>query len=126
MPNSPVAVIIEDDVDIRALISAVLSGSGFDVHTATAGLEGIELVREHKPIVTTLDVSMPGIDGHETARQIREFSDTHIIMVTARAEEYDARAGRDAGAHDYLTKPFRPRELRAMVLALVEAQSGVV
>ncbi len=113
------AVIIEDDGDIRALISAVLEGSGFDVATASAGLEGIELVRHRSPDVTTLDVSMPGIDGFETARRIREFSDTRILMITARADEDHIRRGREAGADDYVLKPFRPRELRARVDALL-------
>jgi DNA-binding response OmpR family regulator len=116
-----VAVIIEDDPDIRALISAVLRQSGFEVHTATGGLEGIETVRLQRPLVTTLDVSMPGIDGFETARRIRAFSDTHIMMVTARADEEHARRGREAGADDYITKPFRPRDLRARVEAVIGA-----
>lgn len=121
MSRPNVAVIIEDDVDIRTLISAVLSQSGFEVHAASAGLEGIELVREVDPAVTTLDVSMPGIDGFETARRIRAFSDTRILMVTARADDEHARLGREAGADDYITKPFRPRELRERVLAAVTA-----
>lgn len=121
MSNPRVAVIIEDDADIRTLISAVLSQSGFDVHAASAGLEGIELVREFTPAVTTLDVSMPGIDGFETARRIRAFSDTRILMVTARADDEHARRGREAGADDYITKPFRPRELRARVEAALQA-----
>lgn len=119
MPNEHVAVIIEDDVDIRALIVTVLSGAGFEVHAATAGLEGVELVREHDPIVTTLDVSMPGLDGYDTAALIREFSSTRIIMVTARADEEYARRGRAAGADDYITKPFRPRDLRARIAAAI-------
>jgi DNA-binding response OmpR family regulator len=119
--NPRVAVIIEDDPDIRALISAVLRQSGFEVHTATGGLEGIETVRVQQPLVTTLDVSMPGIDGFETARRIRAFSDTHIMMVTARADEEHARRGREAGADDYITKPFRPRDLRARVEAVIGA-----
>lgn len=119
MPSPRVAVIIEDDADIRSLISAVLQGSGFDVHTAAGGVEGVEQVRTQHPILTTLDVSMPGIDGFETARRIRAFSDTRIVMVTARADEEHARLGREAGADDYLTKPFRPRDLRARVDALL-------
>ncbi|MFJ6652588.1 response regulator transcription factor [Microbacterium sp. NPDC091313] len=114
-----VAVVIEDDADIRALIAAVLDGSGFVVHTATGGLDGIELVRTHTPAITTLDVSMPGIDGFETARRIRTFSDTRILMITARADEEHVRLGRESGADDYVLKPFRPRELRARVDGLL-------
>jgi DNA-binding response OmpR family regulator len=117
--HSNIAVIIEDDVDIRTLISAVLTQTGLEVHAAAAGLEGIELVRRLEPIVTTLDVSMPGIDGFETARRIRAISDTRILMVTARADDEHARRGREAGADDYITKPFRPRELRERVQAAI-------
>src|SRR3546814_20092542 len=102
---------------MRALSSTELCGSGFKGHTASAGLEGIELIREYCPGETTLYGSMPGIDGFETARRIRAFSDTRILMVTARADDDHARRGREAGADDYITKPFRPRELRARVQA---------
>jgi DNA-binding response OmpR family regulator len=69
--------------------------------------------------VTTLDVSLPGIDGFEVARRIRAFSPTYIVMLTARNEEIDTLIGLDAGADDYLTKPFRPRELRARIEAML-------
>ena len=117
--NSGVAVVIEDDADIRALISQVLEQAGFAVHAASSGVEGIELVRGHQPVVTTLDVSMPGIDGFETAKRIREVSDTYIVMLTARADEIDTLQGLQAGADDYVTKPFRPRELRARIEAMM-------
>src|SRR4029453_13354087 len=68
---------------------------------------------------TTLDISLPGIDGFEVARQIRGFSSTYIIMLSARVEEIDTLMGLDAGADDYLTKPFRPRELRARIEAML-------
>lgn len=117
--ESRVAVVIEDEADIRQLLSDVLESAGFDVHAAGTGLDGIELVRRHDPVVTTLDVSMPGIDGFETAKRIRAISSTYIVMLTARSEEIDALQGLDSGADDYVTKPFRPRELRARIEAML-------
>ncbi|WP_439593139.1 response regulator transcription factor [Microbacterium sp.] len=119
MPENRVAVVIEDEADIRQLLSDVLASAGFEVHAASSGLEGIELVREHRPVVTTLDVSMPGIDGFETAKRVRAISSTYIVMLTARSEEIDALQGLEAGADDYVTKPFRPRELRARIEAML-------
>ena len=114
-----VAVVIEDDADIRNLLSAILTQAGFTCHASETGAEGIAAVRAHQPIVTTLDISLPGIDGFEVARQIRAFSTTYIIMLSARDEEIDTLMGLDAGADDYLTKPFRPRELRARIEAML-------
>ncbi|MFC6354644.1 response regulator transcription factor [Luethyella okanaganae] len=114
-----VAVIIEDDVDIRCLLETVLEQAGFDTVSAGNGLDGVEAVRMHDPLVTTLDVSMPGIDGFEAAKRIRAFSSTYIVMLTARSDEIDILQGLDSGADDYVTKPFRPRELRARVEAML-------
>jgi DNA-binding response OmpR family regulator len=114
------AVIVEDDPDIRALLDTVLSQAGFVTHTAATGHEGVEAVRRIDPLVTTLDVSLPDIDGFEVCRRIRAVSDTYVVMLTARTDEVDARAGLDAGADDYQTKPFRPRELRARIEALLQ------
>src|SRR5919112_8841 len=114
-----VAVVIEDDADIRNLLRAILAQAGFTCYTAETGDEGIEAVREHQPILTTLDISLPGIDGFEVARRIRAFSSTYVIMLSARDEEIDTLMGLDAGADDYLTKPFRPRELRARIEAML-------
>lgn len=119
MEQDRIAVVIEDDADIRSLLSDVLEQAGFQVHAASAGLEGVELVRQHEPVVTTLDVSMPGMDGFETARRIRAFSSTYMIMLTARTDEIDTLQGLEAGADDYITKPFRPRELRARIDAML-------
>jgi DNA-binding response OmpR family regulator len=118
MADSPVAVVVEDDVDIRELITQILEQAGYQVFAAGDGIEGVRLVTEHSPQVTTLDVSLPGMDGHETARRIRAFSDTYIVMLTARADEIDTVQGLQAGADDYITKPFRPRELRARIEAM--------
>lgn len=114
-----VAVVIEDDADIRHLLETVLTQGGFQVITAGNGLDGIEAVRRYTPLVTTLDINMPGMDGFETARRLRDFSDTYLIMLTALGEEIDAMQGLDAGADDYILKPFRPRELRARVEAML-------
>ncbi|MFD1507170.1 response regulator transcription factor [Georgenia yuyongxinii] len=113
------AVVVEDDGDIRDLLISVLTQAGFDVHAASTGTAGVELVREHCPIVTTLDVSLPDIDGFEVARRVRGFSGTYIVMLTAHDEEIDTLMGLDAGADDYITKPFRPRELRARIQAML-------
>jgi DNA-binding response OmpR family regulator len=113
------AVVIEDDADVRNLLSAILNEAGFVCIPAATGVEGINAVREHRPILTTLDVSLPGIDGFEVARRIRSFSNTYVIMLSARDEEIDTLMGLDAGADDYLTKPFRPRELRARIEAML-------
>ncbi|WOQ68501.1 response regulator [Microbacterium limosum] len=120
MDHPRVAVVVEDDADIRFLISAVLEQSGFQVVSASSGPEGVDAVRTHAPVITTLDVSMPGFDGHEAARRIRAFSDTYIVMITARAEQIDSLQGIQAGADEYITKPFRPRDLRARIAALLE------
>jgi len=110
-----IAVIIEDDADVRHLLKTVLTQSGFQTILTTNGQDGIDAVRTHNPILTTLDVSMPGMDGFAAAKRIREFSTTYIVMLTALADEIDVVQGLDSGADDYLLKPFRPRELRARI-----------
>ncbi|MBN9195165.1 MAG: response regulator transcription factor [Microbacterium sp.] len=119
MEQARVAVVVEDEEDIRTLLTTVLEQAGFIVHAAANGLEGLDLVRKHDPVVTTLDVNMPGMDGFETAKRIRAVSSTYIVMLTARTEEIDALQGLEAGADDYVAKPFRPRELRARIDAML-------
>ena len=111
--NQWVAVIIEDDPDVRDLIDIVLTQSGFTTVVTENGADGVEAVRRHNPLITTLDVNMPGMDGFAVAKRLREFSSTYLIMITALADEIDVVQGFEAGADDYLVKPFRPRELRA-------------
>ncbi|KAJ8142381.1 hypothetical protein OY671_004469 [Metschnikowia pulcherrima] len=116
--NTRTAVIVEDDAEIRDLSRTVLGQAGFITEAAATGVEGVELVRRTDPVVTTLDVSSPDIDGFEVCRRIRQISDTYIVMLTARTDEIDTLMGSDAGADDYQTKPFRPRESRARIEAL--------
>lgn len=119
------AVIIEDDPEIRHILSEVLESAGFSTVSVGNGIDGVRAVLTYKPLLTTLDVTMPGIDGFEAARRIRAQSDTYIIMLTGLQDEADVVAGLGAGADDYLLKPFRPRELRARVEALLRrARTG--
>jgi two-component system OmpR family response regulator len=113
------AVVIEDDDDIRHLLETVLSQAGFEVTARSNGYDGVEAVRSVSPTVVTLDVNMPGMDGFETAKRIRTFSDAYIVMLTALGEEIDTLQGLESGADDYVTKPFRPRELRARIEAML-------
>lgn len=114
-----VAVVVEDDEDIRGLLEAVLSQSGFVVHSTALGNDGVELVKRNAPDLVTLDLGLPDIDGFEVARRIRHSSDAHIVMLTARTDEIDTILGLETGADDFLTKPFSPRELRARVEAIM-------
>ncbi|SDC65638.1 response regulator [Nocardioides lianchengensis] len=116
--TAPVALVIEDDEDTTDLLDLVLSQAGFSVITAVNGAEGTELARVHQPALTTIDVSMPGMDGLETTRRIREFSGTYIVIISTRSAEHDILAGFDAGADDYVPKPIRPRELQARLAAV--------
>ncbi|TGO03783.1 response regulator transcription factor [Serinibacter arcticus] len=113
------ALVIEDDPDIRLLLETVLAQAGFMVHSASSGLAGVRLAGQVDPLVITLDVNLPDIDGFEVARRVRTSSDAYIIMLTARGDEIDTLSGLDVGADDYMTKPFRPRELRARVEAML-------
>lgn len=112
------AVIVEDQEDIRSLLTAILESSGFTVSSTDNGLDAVELVRTVQPDVTTLDVNIPGIDGFEVARRVRPFSDTYIIFISAFVEPGDAERGRAAGGDEYLGKPFRPRDLKARLAAI--------
>lgn len=119
--NAPprVVVIVEDDSDVRQLLEIVLTQAGFEAHPAATGQDAVTMVEELDPLVVTLDISLPDIDGFEVARRIRTFSNAYIVMLTARVDEIDALQGLDAGADDYITKPFRPRELRARIEAML-------
>ena len=119
MSDARVGLVIEDDHDIRELVRTVLTQAGFEVTVASSGAEGVLTAKTLNPDVITLDLGLPDIDGFEVSRQIREFSDAYIVMLTARTEELDTLIGLESGADDYLTKPFRQRELRARIAAMM-------
>lgn len=113
------AVVVEDDEDLRDLVEHVLRGAGLDPAGAENGEDGVRLVWELDPDLVTLDVQLPGLLGTEVCRQVREFSDAYIMMITSRTDEVDRLLALDLGADDYLAKPFSPKELSARVSALL-------
>ncbi|OUE07744.1 Transcriptional regulatory protein YycF [Clavibacter michiganensis] len=124
MDSGRVALVIEDDGDIRQLLEVVLRQGGFAVHSAGTATEGVRLAEEVAPDVITLDVGLPDFDGFEAARRIRLVSDAYIVMLTAQGDEVDTLLGLEAGADDYIVKPFRPRELRARISAMMRRPRG--
>ncbi|WP_182478504.1 response regulator transcription factor [Clavibacter phaseoli] len=124
MDSGRVALVIEDDGDIRQLLEVVLRQGGFEVHSAGTATDGVRLAEEVSPDVITLDVGLPDFDGFEAARRIRLVSDAYIVMLTAQGEEVDTLLGLEAGADDYIVKPFRPRELRARISAMMRRPRG--
>jgi DNA-binding response OmpR family regulator len=117
-------LVIDDDQGLRELLAEYLSARGLQVETSPDGLTGISRLRAGGFDLVVLDVMMPGIDGFETTRQIRAFSVTPIIMLTARGDEMDRIVGLELGADDYLAKPFNPRELLARIQAVLRRSRG--
>ena len=112
-------LIVEDDPDTARLVGIYLSRDGHKVLTAHDGLEGLRLAREAGPDLVVLDLMLPGMDGIEVCRTLREESTVPIVMLTARVEEKDRLDGLDLGADDYVSKPFSPKELAARVRAVM-------
>jgi len=110
---------VEDDERIRASVKMALEDEGWLVDEAADGETAIELFQRHPSDVVLIDIMLPGIDGFELCRTIRRSSDVPIVMVTARVDTHDVVAGLEAGADDYLTKPFAPKELSARIRALL-------
>jgi DNA-binding response OmpR family regulator len=112
-------LVVDDEVPLTGVVSSYLVREGFDVSVAHSGPDAVESARELGPVLIVLDVMLPGFDGIEACRRIRQFSDAYIIMLTARDEEVDKVLGLSMGADDYLVKPFSPRELIARVRAML-------
>lgn len=115
-------VIIDDESDIRDILSYNLIKEGFKVHQAENGKEGIELCKNIKPDLVILDVMMPGMDGVEVCENLRKtpgLENVLICFLTARNEDYSQIAGLDAGADDYISKPIKPRVFVSRIHALI-------
>jgi two-component system, OmpR family, KDP operon response regulator KdpE len=121
--TGPVVLLIEDEPQMRRFLRAALTGHEYRLVEATSGLEGLSLATSHNPEVVLLDLGLPDIDGFEVTRRLREFTSVPIIVLSARGREEDKVAALDAGADDYVTKPFGMNELLARVrVALRHAQ----
>jgi len=110
---------VEDDERIRSAVKLALEDEGWTVDEAESGEEAIDMFNRSKPDVVLIDIMLPGIDGFELCRTLRRTSDVPVVMVTARNDTHDVVAGLEAGADDYLTKPFAPKELSARIRALL-------
>src|SRR5437763_15256317 len=117
--NSPRVLVVDDDDDIRTLVAELLQRAGLDVDQASDGRAGLRAFHQSPPDLVVLDVSMPGLDGWQTLERIRDLSDVPVIMLTARGAELERVRGLQAGADDYLVKPFGRQELVARVQALL-------
>jgi DNA-binding response OmpR family regulator len=109
-----VALVAEDDRDIRELVTAKLASSGFRVIAVGDGLEALKAAQEHSPDIALLDVMMPGMSGLAIVQQLRNDPRTQsmpVILLTAKSQEFDVKTGLALGAADYVVKPFSPREL---------------
>src|SRR5689334_11912604 len=110
---------VEDDERIRTAVKLALEDEGWKVDEAETGEDALERFSQSPTDVVLIDIMLPGVDGFEVCRSIRRMSDVPIIMVTARNDTHDVVAGLEAGADDYLTKPFAPKELSARIRALL-------
>ena len=119
-------MVVDDEDRLVSLVEAYLTQEGFRVVTASNGREALFLARQEKPDLIILDIMMPEMDGYEFMRLHRKENETPIILLTAKVEEDDKVIGLELGADDYVTKPFRPRELTARVRAVLRrsGQSG--
>lgn len=124
-PRMPTAVVIDDDADLRDLLKTLLTQSGYEVVLTATAYDGVEAVRNFEPELTLLDLSMPGMDGFGAARRIRELTNSLVVVVSGWDSELDIVQALAAGADSYITKPFRTRELRARLEALVRRLRAV-
>ena len=116
----PVRVLVVDDErPLVGVVTSYLEREGFEVIQAFDGPTAVSRAREDAPSLVLLDLMLPGIDGIEVCRQIRQFTDAYVIILTARDEEVDKIVGLSVGADDYLVKPFSPRELIARIRAML-------
>ena len=119
MNPSDTILVVDDEQRIIDLARMYLEQDGFQVRSVTNGVSARRMILQDKPSLVVLDLMLPGMDGLEVCRRVREQSDVPIIMLTARSDDIDKIVGLELGADDYLTKPFNPRELVARIRAIL-------
>lgn len=120
-------LVIEDEDDIQELVEYNLTKNGFEVECATDGESGLKKIKSHPPDLVLLDLMLPGLDGLEVCRQLKQDPTTQkvpVVMLTARGEESDIVSGLELGAEDYITKPFSPKVLIARIRAVLRRDRG--
>ena len=121
---TPRALVVDDAAENRMLVSALLIQQGFAVDQAADGEAAVAAAERHPLDLIVLDIGLPDIDGVEVCRRVREFSDAHVLMLTAQDTELDKVVGFEAGADDYVTKPFSVAELVGRVKAVLRRTAG--
>jgi two-component system response regulator MtrA len=111
----PLVMVVDDDQDLAEMLSIVLNGAGMEVDLVGRGDQVLDVFKSNPPDLVLLDVMLPGIDGIEVCKLIRENSMVPIVMLTAKGDTHDVVLGLEAGADDYMVKPFKPQELIARV-----------
>jgi two-component system response regulator CpxR len=117
-------LMIDDDEKLVALLGEYLHPQGFELDVAYDGPSGLAAARDDQPALVILDLMLPGLDGLEVCRRLRQTSRVPVLMLTARGDETDRIVGLEMGADDYLPKPFSPRELLARVRAILRRTGG--
>jgi DNA-binding response OmpR family regulator len=120
--DRPVVLVADDDDDIRDLVAFRLDRAGYEVLRAGDGQQALDLAKQHVPDLAVLDVMMPKLTGYDVTRELRADAATSripVILLTARVQEADVARGFEAGADDYVKKPFSPQELKARVQAVL-------
>ena len=123
MPD-PVVVLIEDELQIRRFLRATLSGQGYRLFEATTGADGLIEVASRQPDVVIVDLGLPDMDGLEVIRRLREWTTIPVIVLSARGQERDKVTALDAGADDYVSKPFGAGELLARIRVALRHTAG--
>ncbi len=117
-------LIVDDEEMIRAVLREYIEFEGGETDEAQDGMEAVKKCRENQYDVILMDIMMPKLDGFSAVKEIRKFSDTPVIMLSARGEEYDKLFGFEIGSDDYVTKPFSPKEVIARIHAVMKRAGG--